>query len=52
VTALAHEAAVPVAAVGIAGGDAFASGQMFQIPLSRLREAWEGWMPAFMDAPS
>ncbi|MDB5483448.1 MAG: phosphoribosylformylglycinamidine synthase [Caulobacteraceae bacterium] len=50
--ALAHEAAVPVALVGVAGGDAFASGPLFSIPLERLREAYEGWMPAYMDTPA
>jgi phosphoribosylformylglycinamidine synthase II len=50
--AQAHEAAVPVALVGVAGGDAFASGPLFSIPLERLREAYEGWMPAYMDTPA
>jgi phosphoribosylformylglycinamidine synthase len=49
--AKAHEAAVPVAVVGVAGGDTFNSGPLFSIPLARLREAHEGWMPAFMDQP-
>jgi phosphoribosylformylglycinamidine synthase subunit PurL len=48
--AQAHEAAVPVAQVGEVGGDAFASGPLFSIPLTRLRDAYEGWMPAYMDA--
>jgi phosphoribosylformylglycinamidine synthase II len=50
--AQAHEAAVPVALVGVAGGDSFASGPLFSIPLKRLREAHEGWMPAYMDRPA
>ena len=50
--AKAHAAAVPVALVGVAGGDAFASGPLFSIPLARLREAHEGWMPAYMDTPA
>jgi len=43
---------VPVARVGEVGGDAFASGPLFSIPLARLREAHEGWMPAYMDRPA
>jgi len=48
---LALTAGVPVAAVGVAGGDDFASTGLFNIPLERLREAHEGWMPAYMAAP-
>jgi phosphoribosylformylglycinamidine synthase len=44
----AHDAGVPVAHAGTAGGDAFASGPLFSIPLERLRAAHEGWMPAYM----
>ena len=47
--AQAHEAAVPLALVGLAGGDSFASGPLFSIPLAGLRDAWERWMPAYMD---
>jgi len=50
--AQAHDATVPVARVGEVGGDAFASGPLFSIPLARLREAHEGWMPAYMDRPA
>ena len=35
--------------VGHAGGDAFASKHLFSIPLAKLRETHEGWMPAFME---
>ena len=48
VIARALEAGVPVAAVGRAGGQAFASGELFSIPLAILREVNEGWMPAYM----
>ncbi len=34
--------------VGKAGGEAFASTDLFSIPLARLRAAHEDWMPAFM----
>ncbi len=47
--ALAHEGSVPAARIGLAGGDSFASGPLFSIPLGRLRETHEGWMPAYMD---
>ncbi len=46
---LAHVASVPAARIGLAGGDSFASGPLFSIPLGRLREIHEGWMPAYMD---
>ncbi len=46
---LAHVASVPAARIGLAGGDSFASGPLFSIPLDRLREIHEGWMPAYMD---
>jgi phosphoribosylformylglycinamidine synthase len=45
---LAHAAAVNVAPVGRAGGQRFSSGALFDIPLSQLREAHEGWLPAYM----
>jgi phosphoribosylformylglycinamidine synthase len=48
VVALAHAAAVNVAPVGRAGGQRFSSGALFDIPLSQLREAHEGWLPAYM----
>ncbi|HZZ34750.1 MAG TPA: phosphoribosylformylglycinamidine synthase subunit PurL [Caulobacteraceae bacterium] len=46
--AAALAAGAPVAIAGAAGGGDFASGDLFRIPLERLREAHEGWMPAFM----
>ncbi len=49
VIAAAHAAGVPVATVGHAGGEAFASGGLFSIPLVDLRRSHEGWMPAYMD---
>ena len=48
--AAAREAGVHVSDAGHAGGDAFASGPLFAIPLADLREAHEGWMPGFMEA--
>jgi phosphoribosylformylglycinamidine synthase len=52
VIATAREAGVPIAHVGHAGGEAFASGPLFNIPLERLRMAHEGWMPAYMNTPA
>ena len=49
VIAAAHAAGVPVATVGRAGGEAFASGGLYSIPLVGLRRSHEGWMPAYMD---
>jgi hypothetical protein len=34
--------------VGKAGGDAFASTDLFSIPLATLRAAHEDWMPGYM----
>jgi phosphoribosylformylglycinamidine synthase II len=34
---------------GEAGGDAFASRELFSIPLEKLRAAHEGWLPDFMN---
>jgi len=48
VMAAARLAGVNIARVGIAGGEAFASEGLFSIPLERLREAHEGWLPAYM----
>jgi phosphoribosylformylglycinamidine synthase len=51
VIAAALEAGAPLAIAGEAGGEAFACGALFEIPLSRLREANEAWMPGYMDGP-
>ena len=48
VIAAAHAAHLNVAVVGHAGGDAFASKGLFDIPLAKLRETHEAWMPAYM----
>jgi phosphoribosylformylglycinamidine synthase len=48
VEAAALEAGVPIALAGTAGGDAFASGELFRIALERLRAAHEAWLPAYM----
>jgi phosphoribosylformylglycinamidine synthase len=44
----ARAAGVHAIVAGAAGGAAFASKDLFSIPLDRLREANEAWMPAFM----
>ena len=47
--ARAHAAGVHASVAGQAGGDALASAQgLFSLPLPALREAHEGWMPAYM----
>ena len=48
IIALALAAHVNVAEVGEAGGPAFASKELFSIPLGDLRAANEGWLPALM----
>jgi phosphoribosylformylglycinamidine synthase len=45
----ARAADVPASVVGGAGGEAFAAEGLFSVPLTRLREANEGWLPAYMD---
>jgi phosphoribosylformylglycinamidine synthase subunit PurL len=47
--AKAHAAGVHASVAGHAGGDALASAQgLFSVSLAALREAHEGWMPAYM----
>ena len=48
ILAAAQAAQLNVAVVGHAGGDAFASTGLFDIPLAKLRETHEAWMPAYM----
>jgi phosphoribosylformylglycinamidine synthase len=52
VLAAAGAAGVPASVVGGAGGEALAVEGLFALPLSRLRESHEGWLPAYMDAPA
>ncbi|WP_309092821.1 phosphoribosylformylglycinamidine synthase subunit PurL [Phenylobacterium sp.] len=44
----ARKAGVLADVVGEAGGQAFACPGLFDIPLAELRQAHEGWMPAYM----
>jgi phosphoribosylformylglycinamidine synthase len=44
----ARAAGVPAAVVGKAGGESVAVAGLFDLPLARLRQAHEGWMPAYM----
>jgi len=46
--ARAKAAGVPATVVGEVGGEAFASRELFSIPLAKLREAHEGWLPGYM----
>ena len=39
---------INIAEVGVAGGEDFASRGLFSLPLARLREAHEAWLPAYM----
>ena len=48
--AAAKEAGVHANLAGVAGGDAFASTDLFSIPLETLRAAHEAWLPGFMGA--
>ena len=45
----AKEAGVPASHAGKVGGDAFASTGLFDIPLAKLRDANEAWLPAYME---
>ena len=48
VLAAAQAAGVPAQVIGKAAGDAFVVQGLFTLPLARLRQAHEGWMPAYM----
>ncbi|WP_411287863.1 phosphoribosylformylglycinamidine synthase subunit PurL [Phenylobacterium sp.] len=48
ILAEAKQARVPAAAIGQAGGATLSLPGVFEIPLANLRQAHEGWMPAFM----
>jgi phosphoribosylformylglycinamidine synthase len=48
VLAAAKAAGVPAEVIGRAGGDHLSAEGLFALPLSRLREAHEGWMPKYM----
>ena len=49
VLAAAREAGLRASVVGQARGDAFASTDLFSIPLKHLREIHEGWMPGWIE---
>jgi phosphoribosylformylglycinamidine synthase len=48
----AKAAGVHAIVAGAAGGDAFASRELFSIPLEELRAAHEGWLPGYMSRPA
>jgi phosphoribosylformylglycinamidine synthase len=48
VLAAAKAAGVPARVIGKAGGEALSAAGVFDLPLAKLREANEGWMPAFL----
>jgi phosphoribosylformylglycinamidine synthase len=47
--ARAKAAGVHAIVAGSAGGDAFASRELFSVPLAELRAAHEGWLPSYMN---
>jgi phosphoribosylformylglycinamidine synthase len=47
--AAAKAAGLPATIVGQAGGQDLAVDGLFTLPLARLRQAHEGWMPGYMD---
>ncbi len=49
VLAAAREAGLHASVVGHAKGDAFASTDLFSIPMAHLREMHESWMPAWIE---
>jgi phosphoribosylformylglycinamidine synthase len=50
--ALAEAAGVPASVVGTASGQALAVQGVFALPLEVLRDAHEGWLPAYMGEPA
>jgi phosphoribosylformylglycinamidine synthase subunit PurL len=44
----AQKAGVPARVIGRAGGDSVRAAGLFDIPLERLRDAHEGWMPRWI----
>jgi len=48
----ARASGVHAIVAGEAGGEAFASRELFSIPLADLRAAHEGWLPGFMARPA
>ncbi|MFN4176381.1 phosphoribosylformylglycinamidine synthase subunit PurL [Phenylobacterium sp.] len=52
ILAAAKAAGVPAQAVGKAEGDTVAVDGLFTLPLADLRQAHEGWMPAYMGEPA
>ncbi|MFN3574896.1 MAG: phosphoribosylformylglycinamidine synthase subunit PurL [Phenylobacterium sp.] len=48
VLAAARAAGVPARLAGRAGGDRIGAAGLFEVELSALREAYEGWLPAYM----
>ncbi|MEH6676635.1 phosphoribosylformylglycinamidine synthase subunit PurL [Phenylobacterium sp.] len=46
--AAAKAAGIPARRVGVAGGACLAVANLFELPLDQLKDAYEGWMPAYM----
>jgi phosphoribosylformylglycinamidine (FGAM) synthase-like enzyme len=49
ILAAAREAGLHASVVGHAKGDAFASADLFSIPLKHVREMHEAWMPNWIE---
>ncbi|MET0274325.1 MAG: AIR synthase-related protein, partial [Phenylobacterium sp.] len=48
VFAAATDAGVHASVIGEAGGESLSAGALFDLPLQRIRDAHEGWLPGFM----
>jgi len=48
VLAKAHQASIPAQQIGVTGGDVLALAGEPRLPVARLREVFEGWLPAYM----
>jgi phosphoribosylformylglycinamidine synthase len=48
----AQAAGVACAKIGLAGGNALVASGLFEIPLKKLRETYEAWLPAYMQGVS
>ena len=46
--AKARDASIMAARIGVTGGDVLAIDGEQPLPLARLRQSFEGWLPAYM----
>ena len=52
VVSKARAAGVPARTIGHAAGSSLSATELFSIPLERLRQSHEAWMPTYMEAPA